>query len=146
MSFTYFPPLKLLSREEFKSQVFARDHHTCVFCNLPAVDAHHIIDRALFPDGGYYLDNGASVCESHHWECERTNISLEEVRAACGISVKVIPAGFDPNISYDKWLNILNLDGSRTKGPMFNRDNVQKILGDKLWKITWLEGDLNFDM
>lgn len=32
----------LLTREEFKEQVFARDNYTCIFCNKAAVDAHHI--------------------------------------------------------------------------------------------------------
>jgi 5-methylcytosine-specific restriction endonuclease McrA len=61
----------LLTREQYKNAVFKRDNHTCIFCDLPAVDAHHILDRKLFADGGYYLSNGASVCEQHHWDCEK---------------------------------------------------------------------------
>jgi hypothetical protein len=45
-------PPQLLTREEFKRQVFARDGH-CAFCQLPPVDAHHILERRLWPDGGY---------------------------------------------------------------------------------------------
>lgn len=52
----------LLTREDFKKIVFERDKHKCVVCGQPAVDAHHIIDRALWTDGGYYLDNGVSLC------------------------------------------------------------------------------------
>lgn len=62
--------IALLSRDAFRESVFARDKRTCVFCECPAVDAHHIIKRRLWPDGGYYLDNGASVCEAHHVQCD----------------------------------------------------------------------------
>ena len=77
---------KLLTRDQFREGVFARDHHKCVFCDKPAVDAHHIMERRLWPDSGYYLNNGASVCAEHHMKCESTEISLEQVRDACGIT------------------------------------------------------------
>lgn len=32
----------LLSRDDFKTACFERDNHTCIFCNEPSVDAHHI--------------------------------------------------------------------------------------------------------
>jgi len=73
---------KLLTCDEFREAVFARDGHKCVFCGARAEDAHHIIERRLWPDSGYYLDNGASVCEKHHLDCEQTTISVEDVRAA----------------------------------------------------------------
>jgi hypothetical protein len=120
------PPL-LLSREEFKKQVFARDKGKCVFCRLPAVDAHHILDRKLFPDGGYYLSNGASVCEEHHWSCEMTTITVEAVRTACGIQETILPNSLEAGPVYDKWGNIINLDGTRTKGSIFD-DSVLKII------------------
>ena len=53
---------ELLSRDDFRELTFQRDGHRCVLCGAPAQDAHHIIERRLFPDGGYYLGNGASVC------------------------------------------------------------------------------------
>tara|TARA_B100000700_G_scaffold178953_1_gene197631 strand:- start:21334 stop:21732 length:399 start_codon:yes stop_codon:yes gene_type:complete len=118
----------LLSREEFKQQVFDRDNHTCVFCDKPAVDAHHILDRKLWSDGGYYLSNGSAVCEEHHWECEKTTISVEEVRKACGIKEFVLPVGFCYNKSYDKWGNENISEHQRKKGILFNDDGVQKIL------------------
>lgn len=43
---------KLLTRDNFREAVFARDNNTCVFCSLPAKDAHHIIERRLWKDGG----------------------------------------------------------------------------------------------
>jgi hypothetical protein len=52
----------LLTRDNFRNSVFERDKHLCVICKEPAVDAHHILERRLFPDEGYYIDNGASLC------------------------------------------------------------------------------------
>ena len=118
----------LLTRDQFKQQVFKRDDSKCVFCEQPAVDAHHIIDRSLFPDGGYYVNNGASVCEHHHMECELTNISVKQVRQACGITEPVIPPHFYQDEEYDKWGNIVLPNGQRLKGELFNNENVQKVL------------------
>jgi len=67
----------LLTREEFKKQVFARTDGKCCVpgCNCKAVDAHHIMDRKLWKDGGYYLTNGAALCEKHHLEAEHGTIT-----------------------------------------------------------------------
>jgi hypothetical protein len=127
----------LLTREEFKEQVFARDHHTCIFCNKAAIDAHHIIDRKLWVDGGYYLNNGASVCEEHHWAVEKTDISVQEVWKKCGIMQPFLPPDFDSNLNYDKWGNTLLDNGMREPGKMFFEENVQKILKDKLYLFTF---------
>jgi len=93
----------LLTRQEFNNQVFKRDKHKCVFCKKPAVDAHHILDRKLWVDGGYYLNNGASVCEECHLKCERCELTVEEVREACGITKVLVPPELSPHVSYDKW-------------------------------------------
>lgn len=118
----------LLSREQFKKSVLTRDHHKCVFCDLPAVDAHHILERRLFADGGYYLDNGASVCAVHHLECELTIITVEQVREACGITNVVVPDTMYGTDICDKWGNPVLFDGTRSKGPLFYDDAVQKVL------------------
>ena len=120
---------KLLTRDQFREQVFARDGHKCVFCNRPAKDAHHIIERRLFSDFGYYLDNGASVCEEHHLACERTLISVEDVRAAAGITKIIVPPHFYPDHQYDKWGNPLIDGGRRGRGELFLDESVQKALG-----------------
>jgi len=120
---------KLLTRDQFREGVFARDGHKCVFCEKPAVDAHHILERRLWPDGGYYLENGASVCEEHHLACERTTISVEDVRHACGITkIWVPPHLYDDHI-YDKWGNPVLEDGRRGRGELFYDESVQKVLG-----------------
>jgi len=118
----------LLTRDDFRNEVFKRDNHTCVFCNEEAVDAHHIIERRLFSDGGYYIENGASVCEKHHLDCEMTLISVEDVREACGITKIILPEHMYEDQQYDKWGNIVLPNGQRLKGELFFDESVQKIL------------------
>ena len=72
----------LLSRDEFRQQVFARDGGRCVICSAPGQDAHHILERRLFDDGGYYLDNGATLCAACHVKAEMTVLSCDAIRAA----------------------------------------------------------------
>lgn len=64
------------NRSEFRRTVFERDNHTCIvpWCDKDAVDAHHIIERDLWNDGGYITENGASVCENHHRLAEKNVI------------------------------------------------------------------------
>ena len=119
---------QLLVRDDFRNGVFARDSHKCVICKLPAADAHHILERRLFPDGGYYMDNGASVCPDCHMRCEETNISVEDVRAAAGIKKPVLPPHFYSDQIYDKWGNIVLQNGQRLRGELFYDENVQKVL------------------
>lgn len=121
---------KLLSRDDFREGVFARDGHKCVFCDKPAQDAHHIIERRLWPDGGYYLENGASVCDVHHIECEMTLISVEDVREAAGIKKVAVPDVLYDDQPYDKWGNPIQSNGRRSRGPLFYDESVQKILGE----------------
>ncbi len=118
----------LLTRDQFREGVFQRDGHCCVFCHLDAVDAHHIIERRLWPDSGYYLDNGASVCAAHHYDCEMTIISVEDVRSACGIEHLILPPHLYHDQVYDKWGNIVLPNGQRLKGELFFDESVQKIL------------------
>jgi hypothetical protein len=121
---------KLLTREEFKQQVFTRDHNICVMCKLPAVDAHHILDRSLFDDGGYYTDNGVSLCSEHHLQAEQTILSCKELRAKAGITELVLPEHLDTEEEWDHWGNILLPSGARLRGELFFNDNVQKALKD----------------
>lgn len=119
---------KLLTRDEFREGVFARDNYRCVFCPRPAVDAHHILERRLWSDGGYYLENGASVCEEHHLDCEKTIASVEDIRARAGITKKVVPEHLYDDHIYDKWGNPVLEDGRRGRGELFYDESVQKIL------------------
>lgn len=107
--------MKELTRDEFREGTYKRDGYKCVICGEPAIydekgnvtnlDAHHIIERRLFkPHGhGYFLDNGATLCEKHHIEAETTILDCEDIREACGISKVIIPEHFYSDINYDKW-------------------------------------------
>ena len=136
---------KLLTRDQFRESVFARDGHKCVFCGKGAedtpegkLDAHHIIERRLWTDGGYYLDNGVTVCEEHHLECEQTIRDVELVRAVAGITKILVPDQFYPEQPIDKWGNYILEDGRRTRGELFYDESVQKVLrsGGKLDLFT----------
>ncbi|HNC56652.1 MAG TPA: RNA ligase family protein, partial [Leptospiraceae bacterium] len=87
---------------------------------------------------GYYLDNGASVCDRCSSECEKTNFSVEEVLAACGIEKRILPEHLydDPATMYDRWGNIVLEDGRRLRGELFHDESVQKILVNKLPLFT----------
>ena len=63
-------------RNAFREAVFSRDNHTCVFCDVTDnLDAHHITDRNEMPNGGYVVDNGITLCETHHFMAEKFHIS-----------------------------------------------------------------------
>lgn len=146
----------LLLRDDFRNGVFARDGHKCVFCSAPAKDAHHILERRLFTAphelGGYFLDNGASVCEIHHLACERTDIPTEDVREAAGIQRVVLPEHLYEDQVYDKWGNIVMPGGRRLRGELFFDGSVQKIIAGHLdsfthhvkaprtWHLPWSPG------
>ena len=127
----------LLSRKDFDKYVKLRSMGYCVLCDEPAVDAHHILERKLFPDGGYYLGNGAAVCDRHHLLCETTYISIEAVRLAAKIGEPVLPPGFDPTLRYDKWGNIVVSDDIIIAGPLAKDPGCQRALAaaQKAWKV-----------
>lgn len=142
---------KLLTRDDFRESVFARDDYRCVFCGRTAedtpegkLDAHHIIERRLFTAphelGGYFLDNGATVCETHHMECEQTLYSLEDVRAACSITDIILPSILYSDQEYDKWGNVVLPNGTRLAGELFQDESVQKVLSPVIDKFThWVK-------
>lgn len=119
---------RLLTRDEFRDGVFARDSRRCVICGEPAQDAHHILERRLFDDGGYYLSNGASLCARHHMEAEQTTLSVEQIRAAASITAPALPSHFYPDERYTKWGDIVLPNGTRTRGELFTDESVQKVL------------------
>lgn len=79
----------LLTREEFKEQVFAKTNGKCCVprCDCEAVDAHHIMDRKLWSDGGYYLTNGAALCSKHHLDAEQGRITPKQCLDYMNINV-----------------------------------------------------------
>jgi hypothetical protein len=122
-------PDKVLSRTEFQKAVFERDRHVCVICKKEAADAHHIIERRLWgTTGGYYISNGASLCEDHHKLAEQTVLSCEDIRKAAGIEKVILPPHLYDEFQYTKWADIVFPTGMRLKGDLFFDPSVQKIL------------------
>jgi len=120
--------VKLLSRDEFREGVLGRDQFNCVCCGAAAQDAHHLVERRLWPNGGYYLDNGAGLCGPCHLRAEETTLTCDALRAAAGITHVLLPPHFYDDVAYDKWGNVLLANGMRLKGELFGDESVQKIL------------------
>ena len=127
---------KLLTRDKFREGVFARDGHRCVICGAPAKDAHHILERKLWADDGYYLDNGASVCEGCHLRAESTEISCDELRQCTGIERVVLPPHLCADQPWDKWGNPILPSGQRLRGELFDDEGAQKVLAPVLHLFT----------
>lgn len=89
---------------------------------------HHIIERKLFNDGGYYMENGVTLCESHHLDAEMTKLSCEQLRTLAGIKTVMLPEHFTEDTSYDKWGNPVLPNGMRLRGELFYEEPVQKML------------------
>jgi len=81
------------NRKQFREQVFSRDNNTCLvpWCEKDAFDAHHIIERELWDDGGYIKDNGASVCSKHHKAAEENYIPPQSFWMWANIEKPVTP-------------------------------------------------------
>lgn len=58
-------------RSEFRDAVFERDKGFCRICGKVAVDPHHIMNRNLFPNGGYVAENGIALCIDCHEKAEK---------------------------------------------------------------------------
>jgi len=103
--------MKQYTRQLFRDAVFERDNHTCIVpgCGLPAQDAHHILERALWKEpeeqGGYLPVNGASLCDLHHRDAEKDFIPPHALRTWASVPTmdRTIPAQLDPDLIYTKW-------------------------------------------
>lgn len=69
---------KKLIRKNFRDSCYKRDKYSCAKCGLKSspekaeqdLDAHHIQDRTLMPNGGYVKENGISLCGPCHEKAE----------------------------------------------------------------------------
>jgi predicted restriction endonuclease len=55
--------------KQWRSQVYARDKHTCQWpgCNKKkGLNAHHIKTWANYPGLRFVVDNGITLCKTHH--------------------------------------------------------------------------------
>ena len=132
-----------MSRDQFRKQTFERDNYKCLFCDCTSnLDAHHIIERRLWTSenelGGYFISNGATLCQIHHLEAEMTTLSCEDIRERAGIEKVIIPEDMYADHQYTKWGDVILLDGRRMPGPLFYRgvysDKIVKDLFDNLDK------------
>lgn len=87
-------------RRFFREAVFERDNYTCQVCgtkwskeaanpDFHLLNAHHITDRSLMPNGGYVPENGVTVCEG---PCHRKVEAFHETGVA--------EPGFSPDDLY----------------------------------------------
>lgn len=53
-----------MRRNYLQWHIFERDSFTCVLCNAPASELHHVVPRGR--GGNNYPDNLVSVCRPHH--------------------------------------------------------------------------------
>ena len=142
----------LLTRDQFREAVFARDGHKCVNCGEEGQDAHHILERRLFDDGGYYVDNGATVCGECHYQAESTLLTCDTLRERAGIQRVVLPTHLYEDQKYDKWGNPILANGQRLRGELFDDESVQKVIAPVLhlftnrvkyprtWHVPWSPG------
>lgn len=82
----------------FRDSVYKRDGYRCAMCFLKSswdkadedLDAHHITDRNLMPNGGYVKENGISLCTECHIKAEQFH------------STGVSHPGYSPEDLYNK--------------------------------------------
>ncbi len=75
---------KQLIRETFRLKVFKRARFRCQgpgciasskAYNDDELDAHHITDRTLMPNGGYVVENGIALCNTCHLKAEQYHVT-----------------------------------------------------------------------
>lgn len=93
---------KLLLRDDFRNEVAKRDNNRCIICGEKADESHHIVERKLWSDEGYYMNNGASLCNHHHKQAENDTLCPQYLRHLLQINT-ITPPNFDNTIDYNKW-------------------------------------------
>ncbi len=89
---------KKIIRKAFRDACYKRDGFRCAMCGMKSskekaeeeLDAHHVTDRRLMPNGGYVKENGISLCAECHEKAE--------VFHSTGTSVE----GYSPEDLYKK--------------------------------------------
>lgn len=85
-------------RKNFRDACYKRDGFRCAMCGMKSskdtaeqdLDAHHITDRNILPNGGYVKENGISLCPTCHERAEQFH--------STGISY----LGYSPQDLYNK--------------------------------------------
>ena len=108
---------RLLTRTEFRTIGLKRFGGLCCVpgCKQQAVDAHHIMDRKLWKDGGYYLSNCAPLCAKHHIDAEEGVYSPYKMMTFAEIPIE--------NLQRPDALDFLTEDEYKT---MFMNEEIDK--------------------
>ena len=100
-----------MSRSGFREACVWRDDGECVvpWCDEPVTadpigpgEVHHIIERRLWDDGGYFADNGACVCNRHHRRAESNEIPPQAFWDWIGVDEPILPGMVDA-LDVNKW-------------------------------------------
>ena len=126
---------KLLSRDDFREAVFARDGQRCAVCAAPAVDAHHVIERKLWFDGGYSFRMGLPSAATVTSRPSRPRF-VRRPPAALWHHGGDAARSSEPRRILDKWGNPILPNGQRLRGELFDDEGVQKILAPVLHLFT----------
>ena len=82
-------------RAAFRDAVFSRDNYCCKGCGekgtAETLDAHHVTNRDLMPNGGYCVENGITLCKKLG--------GCHEKAEASNWTTNIIP-GFEPSTLY----------------------------------------------
>ncbi len=85
-------------RAAFRDAVFSRDRFTCKGCGekgtVDTLDAHHVTNRDLMPNGGYCEANGITLCKKVGGCHEKAEAYAADTASINGFM------GFDPNTLY----------------------------------------------
>lgn len=100
-----------MSRASFREACVERDSGQCLVpdCSREvtadpdgAGEVHHILERKLWPSGGYIPENGACVCNEHHRLAEDNIIPPQAFWRWIGVEDPIVPPQCD-STSIDKW-------------------------------------------
>lgn len=116
-----------MNRKKFREDCVKRDNNTCIVpsCNSRVDDEkdgegdiHHIIERKLWPNGGYIKENGVSICNYHHRLAEKNVIPPQAFWKWIKVSKPPLPDDIPYNSN--KW-------GEQLKAPPWkeHRDNIK---------------------
>lgn len=98
-----------LSRADFKKKVIEKTKGKCCVpgCCCEATDAHHILDRRLWLDGGNYLSNGASLCSQHHIEADKGIITSMQCIEYMNIDLCDLHKPDKVNLDWHEYIELL---------------------------------------
>jgi hypothetical protein len=125
-----------MDRAAFREAVFARDHKSlCLLWSTRAKMLITSMERRLWPDGGYILENGATLCGPCHVKAEQTLIRPNWLRVNIGLPTVLPPHLYDDQ-EYDKWGNPYIAIDRRMRGELFDDESVQKALAPVLHEFS----------